>query len=99
MKWLILLSSVVFVGFLFMNPLLPLGQTEELAKATFVVKWYDVGVAALEGRPGVELVKKGWLGSREINRVIYDPKKISVEEMENALKINGTYVETVTKSQ
>ena len=70
----------------------PLGST-----ATFYVQWYDVGKRALVGLEGVNKVTKGFRYFREINTVYYDPTVITVEEMEEALKKAGTYVET-TKS-
>jgi hypothetical protein len=54
-----------------------------------------VGKAALEGRPGVLSVGKGWLGRSEINTVIYQPGKVSVESMEKWLREAGTYIRTV----
>jgi copper chaperone CopZ len=61
---------------------------------TFYVQWYDVGKKALEGLEGVNKVTRGFRGFREINTVYYDPTVITVEEMEDALKKAGTYVET-----
>jgi hypothetical protein len=40
---------------------------------------------------GVVEVKSGFLGSREINTVFYNPNLISLEEMIKALKKAGTY--------
>jgi hypothetical protein len=54
-----------------------------------------VGAAALEGRPGVLSVEKGWRGTSEVNRVVYDPEKVTVEQMEGWLRQAGTYVGTV----
>jgi len=51
-----------------------------------------VGAAALEGRPGVISVEKGWQGFHEVNRVVYDPKKVTVEQMEEWLRQAGTYI-------
>ena len=39
-------------------------------------------------------VDKGFRNFKEINTVYYDPKVITVEEMEMALKKAGTYVKT-----
>lgn len=50
---------------------------------------------ALVGLKGVTKVEKGFLHSREINTVYYNPDVITIEEMEMALKKAGTYVETV----
>ena len=44
-------------------------------------------------------VEKGFSGSREINTVFYDPSKVTVEEMEKALKQAKTYRETVRAKQ
>jgi hypothetical protein len=54
-----------------------------------------VGKSALEGLKGVVQVTKGFLGSREINTVRYDPLRITMERMEEALKRAGTYMGTV----
>ncbi|HUI44358.1 MAG TPA: hypothetical protein VL122_00025 [Nitrospirota bacterium] len=40
-------------------------------------------------------VDTGFRYFKEINTVYYDPKTITIEEMELALKKAGTYVETV----
>jgi hypothetical protein len=40
-------------------------------------------------------VENGFLGSKEINTVFYDPSLITVEAMEEALKKAGTYRGTV----
>jgi hypothetical protein len=53
------------------------------------------GAAALEGRPGVLSVEKGWRGTSEVNRVVYDPDRVTVEQMEGWLRKAGTYVGTV----
>jgi len=54
-----------------------------------------VGAAALEGQPGVLSVEKGWRGTSEVNRVVYDPDKVTVEQMEGWLRKAGTYIRTV----
>jgi copper chaperone CopZ len=73
--------------------------SEKEAKIVFVVAWFDVGKEALERLPGVTRVEKGFSGSREINTVFYDPSKVTVEEMEKALKQAKTYRETVRAKQ
>lgn len=40
-------------------------------------------------------VEKGFRRFKEINTVSYDPKVITIEEMELALKKAGTFIETV----
>jgi copper chaperone CopZ len=50
-----------------------------------------VGASALEGLDGVTDVTKGFKGSKEINTVTYDPSKVSIEQMTEALEEAGTY--------
>jgi len=42
-------------------------------------------------------VERGWRGSSEINRVVYDPEKTDVQKMEKFLKKPRTYVKTVAE--
>lgn len=65
------------------------------ARATFVVHCYDVGAAALEGRQGVLDIERGWHGLREVDRVLYDPRRVDLPQMEQWLKEAGTYVRTI----
>jgi aspartate carbamoyltransferase regulatory subunit len=51
-----------------------------------------VGKSALAGLKGVIRVENGFLNRKEINRVWYNPEKITIEEMEAALKKAGTYI-------
>ena len=66
-----------------------------MAKATFVVHCYTVGVDALSGKPGVFSVEPGWSGAREVDRVIFNPQQVSVNQLENWLKEANTYVSTL----
>jgi hypothetical protein len=79
------------------------GQQELLAgsmeQITFVVHCYDVGAQALEKRPGVISVRRGWLGFREVDRVDYDPRLVSREQLENWLRQADTYVKTVQETR
>jgi hypothetical protein len=68
------------------------GSQEQI---TFVVHCYDVGAQALEDRPGVISVKRGWLGIREVDWVEFDPQQVSREQLENWLRQADTYVETI----
>jgi len=43
----------------------------------------------------VKRVEKGFRYFKEINTVYYDPAFITIEEMEEALKKAGTYLETI----
>ena len=54
-----------------------------------------MGKAALAGLDGVKKVERGFLNSREINTVYYDPAVITIQEMEKALKMAKTYRGTV----
>ena len=67
-----------------------------LSEAVFHVSWYDVGEEVLDGLEGVELVNSGYDDDNFMERhiVLYDPAKISIDEMEKALKDVGTYLET-----
>lgn len=66
-----------------------------MAKATFVVHCYDVGAHALEDKPGVLTVERGWSGSREVDRVVYNPQEVSLMQLEAWLKDADTYVSTL----
>ena len=72
-----------------------LAENPELSTVTFYVQWYDVGEAALEGLEGIKRIDKGFQNLKEINTVYYDSSAITIEEMEEALKKSGTYLETV----
>ena len=65
------------------------------AEVTFEMAWYDVGKAALEGLNGIKKVEKGIQRSKlwfkETNTVVYDPQRITIEEMKGALQEAGTY--------
>lgn len=65
-----------------------------MAKATFVVHCYDVGAHALEGKPGVIAIERGWSGSREVDRVVYNPEEVSIMQLEAWLRATGTYLST-----
>ena len=50
-----------------------------------------MGKAALEGLDGITRVTSGFRNFKEINTVTYDPEKIGVEEMVDALKAAETF--------
>jgi hypothetical protein len=50
-----------------------------------------VGKAALDGLDGIAKVTRGFRNLKEINTVTYDPARIGVKEMIDALKAAGTY--------
>lgn len=58
-----------------------------------------MGEAALEGRPGVIDIEKGWQGMSEINRVTFDNEKVDIEQLEDWIKASGTYLSTVSAGQ
>lgn len=66
---------------------------------TFVVHCYDVGARALENRPGVISVKRGWSGFREVDRVVYDPQQVNRGQLENWLREANTYVGTIAEGK
>ena len=74
------------------------GDATATARATFVVHCYDVGANALQSRPGVLSVERGWHGSREVDRVVYNPKEVSIMQLEAWLKASGTYVSTLEQT-
>jgi len=86
--------NILLLVFLLISPL-PGAVADELHNVTFAVGCYDVGAAALEKRPGVLAVDKGWQGFREVNRVSYDPQLVKVEQMEQWLKQAETYRATL----
>jgi hypothetical protein len=64
---------------------------EGWSKAAFYVGCYDVGKEALQDLRGVKRVEKGFHYFKEINTVYFDPRLITVEEMEKALQKAGTF--------
>ena len=40
-------------------------------------------------------VKSGWQGFEEVNRVVFDPRWVTVQQMVGWLKETGTYVRTI----
>jgi copper chaperone CopZ len=72
-----------------------LAQETGISKVIFKVKCYDDGKAALQGLKGVQKVETGFHYIHETDTVYYDPKMITIKEMETALKKAGTYVDTV----
>ena len=92
-------TFIIGVAVLLKLPLVAFGTSAEtppgMAKTTFVVNCYDVGVHALEGKPGVVSVERGWSGPREVDRVVFDPRQVSVTQMENWLKDANTYIKTL----
>jgi len=69
-----------------------------MAQATFVVHCYTVGSDALSGKPGVISAVPGWSGTREVDRVVFNPQQVSITQLENWLKAADTYVSTLEVS-
>jgi copper chaperone CopZ len=101
------LALVLFVGRYIGGPegtvfsyLLP-DETQALAagpntaKAVFAVHCYDEGKDALKNMNGVTRVERGFRNFQEINTVYYDPKEVSINDLEQALRKAGTYVGTL----
>ena len=66
-----------------------------MARATFVVHCYTAGFDALSGKRGVLSVDPGWSDAREVDRVIFNPQLVSVNQLENWLKEADTYLSTL----
>jgi copper chaperone CopZ len=97
---------VYFSGVIGNSPLSPasgdgraFAQEKGASKAIFKVKCYDEGKAALRGLKGIQKIETGFHYIHETDTVYFDPKLITIEEMEAALKKAGTYVETVTEKE
>ncbi len=69
-------------------------QETGTSKVVFTVKCYDDGKAALRDLKGVQKIETGFHYLNETDTVYFDPKVITVEEMETALKKAGKYVKT-----
>ena len=88
----LLLAKLVLVWLMCAGCTASFADNSNLATVTFYVGWYSIGKAALEGLNGIYKVENGFKNSREINTVIYDPKVISIQEMEDILKKANTYL-------
>jgi copper chaperone CopZ len=73
-----------------------LARENGMAKAVFKVKCYDEGREALRGLKGIQRIETGFHDIHETDTVSYDPKVITIDEMEAALKKAGTFVGTVS---
>ncbi len=65
------------------------------SKVVFKVRCYDEGKAALRELKGIKKIETGFHYIHETDTVYFDPTKITINEMETALKKAGTYVETI----
>lgn len=93
------LTFVIFALFLYLarmidsatsSPVAGVGtvfaQEKGTSKAIFKVKCYDEGKAALRGLKGIQKIDTGFHYIHETDTVYFDPKVITIEEMETALK-------------
>jgi copper chaperone CopZ len=74
-------------------------QENGTSKVIFKVNCYDEGKTALQGLKGIQKIETGFHYIHETDTVYYDPKVITIEEMEKALKKVGTYVETINEKE
>ena len=74
-------------------------QEQGMEKVIFKVRCYDEGKAALRGMKGVQRIETGFHYLQETDTVYFDPKVVTVEEMEAALQRAGTYLETVREKE
>jgi copper chaperone CopZ len=72
-----------------------IAQEQGTKKVIFRVRCYDEGKAALRGMKGIQRIETGFHYLHETDTVYFDPKVITVEDMEAALKQAGTYLETM----
>jgi copper chaperone CopZ len=72
-----------------------IAQEQGAEKVMFKVRCYDEGKAALRGMKGIQRIETGFHYLHETDTVYFDPKVITVEDMEAALKRAGTYLETM----
>jgi hypothetical protein len=94
MKTSILIPAIALTGLLFAANAAA-EMPDVMAKATFAVHCYDVGANALIDKPGVISVERGWSGGREVDRVIFNPKTVTLGQLETWLKQADTYVGTL----
>ncbi len=94
MKASILIPAIALTGLLF-AAYAAAEMPGGMAKATFAVHCYDVGANALIDKPGVISVERGWSGAREVDRVVFNPGTVSLEQLEAWLKEADTYVSTL----
>lgn len=76
-----------------------IAQEKGTSRVIFRVRCYDEGKAALQGMKGIHSIETGVHYLHETDTVYFDPKLITVEEMEAALKRAGTFIETIPKKE
>ena len=74
-------------------------QEKGTSRVVFKVKCYDEGKSALQGLNGIKNIETGFHHIHETDTVYFDPMKITIKEMEAALKKGGTYVETIQEKE
>jgi copper chaperone CopZ len=74
-------------------------QEQGMEKVIFKVRCYDEGKAALRGMKGIQRIETGFHYLHETDTVYFDPKVVTVEDMEAALQQAGTYLETIREKE
>ena len=97
MRWFAIVALLLHVTLLNVQGVSSQNAEQTVDSATFIVSWYDVGKAALAGQPGIVSVENGWLDGKEVNQVTYNPKRITVKQIEKLLKRSGTYRSSVDR--
>ncbi len=94
-------GSMISIAYLFPRSIYgtAFAQDKEISKVIFKVKCYDEGKATLQGLEGIQMIETGFHYVHETDTVYYDPKVITIKDMETALKKAGTYLETITKKE
>ncbi len=95
----LLLHSAGMISIAYLSPR-PIHETafaqdKEISKVMFKVKCYDEGKTTLQRLKGVQKIETGFHYVHETDTVYYDPKVITIKDMETALKKAGTYLETI----
>lgn len=98
MKMFIIGSAILLYGLLPASEVIS-SEHAGTATAIFAVGCFDVGASALQGRNGIVSVGKGWLGSSEINKVVYNPDEVNVKRIEDWLRDSGTYRRTISNDE
>ena len=98
MRTSLLVAALLFTAVLVVAGAAAPSPGADTAKATFAVHCYDVGAGALDGKPGVISVERGWSRGHEVDRVVYDPQMVSLGQLETYLKQANTYVDTLEHS-
>lgn len=94
------MQAPVFLSALLLTSLLAVASAAAerpsgMAQATFAVHCYGVGAGALAGKSGIISVERGWSGTQEVDRVIYNPQQVTLDQLESRLQVADTYISTL----